>query len=127
MKLLFGLAENGLGPLDLLKKSLLELNGLIRDRLQRLAALFYGVLSKLSHFLEDFSSFLFALFGIALGRLNPAIKRPLRCPRMAGGRLTQKACRSDKCLDRLVNHPHIVGVADVSLKGGRVDPNPGAP
>ena len=50
LKLLLGLVKNGLGQLDLLKKPLLELGGLIRhratERLERLAALLDGVFSK---------------------------------------------------------------------------------
>src|SRR5919109_180613 len=124
LKLLLGLLHNGLGQLNLLKKPPLELSGLIRHRLQRLAALSQGVFSKLSHFFEDFSSLLFAFLGISLGRLTPAKKRPLTGPHVAGDLLTQRASRAGKRVDRLVNHSDIVGVADVSLKGGRVDPNP---
>ena len=37
---------------------------------------------------------------------------------------TQRRCRAGNRLDGLVKDPHIVGVADMSLNSGRVDPNP---
>jgi hypothetical protein len=92
--------------------------------LERLAALSNGVLDKLGHFLEDFSSLPLTLFGLALGRLTPAEKSPFGGPHVAGDLLTQRASRTGKRFDRLVHHSNIVGVADVSLQGGGVDANP---
>jgi hypothetical protein len=79
---------------------------------------------QLGHFLENFSSFLLALFRIGLGCLTPAEKCRLGCPHMAGDLFTQRTCRAGKRLYGLVKNPHIVGVADVRLKGSRIDPNP---
>src|SRR5689334_19069470 len=41
------------------------------------------------------------------------------------GNLFAQRCRcSGKALYRLMNNPHVIGVTDVSLKSGGVDPNP---
>ena len=125
---MLGLAENDLGQFNLLKKPLLELGGLIRcrtpQRLESFAALLHGVFGKLGHFLEDFSSLGFALFGGSLGCLTPAEKGPLGGPHVADDLLTQTGACAGKRLDGLINNPHIVRVADVSLQCGGVDPNP---
>jgi hypothetical protein len=126
LKLLLGLAENCLGQFNLLNKLLLELGGLIRtaQRFKGRAALLQGMLGKLGHFLEQFSSFLLALLGIGFRRLTPAEKRSLGGPHVAGNLFTQIARRAGQRLYRLVNNPHVVRVADVSLKSSGIDPNP---
>src|SRR6516164_10414466 len=74
LKLLLGLAHNGLGQLDLLQKRLLELGRLSRyrtpKRLESLAALLHGLFGQLGYFLKYFSSLRFALLGVGLGRLT---------------------------------------------------------
>ncbi len=128
LKLVLGLAENGLGQFDLFKKLLLELGRVIRCRIlkrsQGLVTLLYSVFCKLGHFVKDLSSFLFALPGVCLGRLTPAEKGPLGCSHVASDLSTQTSRCAGKGLYRLVNDPDIVGVADVSLKGGGINPNP---
>src|SRR5207245_6245857 len=66
----------------------------------------------------------FALFGGSLGCLRPAEKGPLGGPHVADDLLTQTGACAGKRLDGLINNPHIVRVADVSLQCGGVDPNP---
>ncbi len=99
---MLGLAENGLGQFDLLKKLLLELGGVIRcrilKRLEGFVTLLYSVFCKLGHFVKDFSSFLFALPGVCLSRLTPAEKGPLGCAHVAGDLTTQRSCRAGKTL-----------------------------
>src|SRR5262245_29073053 len=128
LKLLLGLAHNGLRQFNLLKKLLLELGRLLRyrtlKRLESLAAVLHGLFGKLGHFLKYFSSLRFTFFGVGLGRLTPAEKGSLGCPYVAGDLSSQSGCRSGKRLDRLMNDSHIVRIADMSLKGSRVDPYP---
>src|SRR4029077_11186764 len=123
-KLVLGLAEKRLGQFNLLKKLLLEL---IRRRTTEAveggATLRHGMLDKRSHFLKKSSSLFFALLRVGLRCLTPAEEGPLGGPHVAGDLLTQRGCGAGKGLDGLVHHSHIVGVADVSLKGGGVDPN----
>ena len=128
LKLLFGLAENALGQFNVLKKPLLELGRLIRarstQRLESFATLSHGMLGQLGHSPKDFFSLLFALLGVGLGRLTPVRKSSFGCPHMIGDLFTQTSCRAGKRLNGLIDHTHIVGIADVSLQGGRIDPNP---
>ena len=74
--------------------------------------------------LEDFSAFLFAFFRIGFGGLTPAENSSLARPYVIGDLLPQTGCRAGQRSYRLVNNTDIVGVANMSLKGGRVDPNP---
>ena len=75
-------------------------------------------------FLKDFFSLSFTLLGVGFGRLAPTEKSPLGGAHVAGDLFTQKARRASNCFYRLVNDPDIVGIADVSLKRGGIDPNP---
>src|ERR1041384_6657245 len=128
LKFVLRLSHNALGQFNLLRKPPLELGESLRcqtcQSLPSFAGLLHSVGHQLGHTLEDFSSFLFAFFRVRLGRLAPIENRSLARPYVVGDLFPQRGCRAGNRLYRLVNKTNIIGVADMSLKGGRVDPNP---
>src|ERR1043166_4724820 len=125
-KLLLGLLKNLLPQLDLFTQLLSEFNRLIRCRatkfLQNLLPMHHRVLSPGRHFLKDISALVFALLGFRPGRLTPVKQRPLGGPHMIGDLLSHRPYGAGDRLDRLVQHPHVIGITYVCLNSRRVDP-----